>query len=151
MSIFPRKPKHGDKVLQSINDAVCQIIDYLPSLQVRGDDKTIRVNSFSYGKTIESISKNTSTASAPTSGGTIVIDEGAAIPARMTNNITQSWQIPYEITIYPNGYGDSDTSTKKDALPLTIGFSAPPPINEPLIAFSSYILEVGGTGEGETA
>lgn len=68
MSIFPRKPKHGDKVLQSIYDAVCQIIDYLPSLQVRGDNRTVRVNSFSYGKTIESI--NTQTTQTGNSQGT---------------------------------------------------------------------------------
>jgi len=32
MALLPRKPRQGDKVLQSLYDAVCQIIDFLPSL-----------------------------------------------------------------------------------------------------------------------
>jgi hypothetical protein len=31
-SIKPKKPQRGEKVLQSLYDSVCQIIDFLPSL-----------------------------------------------------------------------------------------------------------------------
>ena len=55
MSNFPRKPQRGDKALQALYDSVCQIIDFLPTLEVRGDSSTIRVNSFRGGKVIEAI------------------------------------------------------------------------------------------------
>lgn len=54
-SIKPRKPQRGDKVLQSLYDSVCQIIDYLPSLQIVGDNKTVKIDSFGAGKTISAI------------------------------------------------------------------------------------------------
>ena len=55
MAIFPRKPVAGEKVLQSMYNAICQIIDFLPSLEVRGDNKTIKINSFAGGKTISAV------------------------------------------------------------------------------------------------
>jgi hypothetical protein len=56
MSIFPRKPMQGDNAIESVVHSVNQIIDFLPSLEIRGDDKTVRINSFGTGKTIEVIS-----------------------------------------------------------------------------------------------
>lgn len=67
MATLPRKPQRGDKVLQSLHDSICAIIDFLPSLEIRGDNKTIKVNSFATGKTIEAIQKSSSPA---TEGGT---------------------------------------------------------------------------------
>lgn len=60
MAIFPRKPAKGQKVLQALYDSICQIIDYLPSLEVRGDGKTTMVKHSSFGTTITTIdhSKN---------------------------------------------------------------------------------------------
>ena len=55
MPKFPRKPQTGDKVLQALYDSICQIIDYLPSLEVRGDNKTTSVNHTEYGTTIKAI------------------------------------------------------------------------------------------------
>lgn len=52
MSKFPSKPQRGDKALQAIYNSVCQIIDYLPTLEVRGDNKTISVSHSSVGTTI---------------------------------------------------------------------------------------------------
>lgn len=65
MSLFPRKPQAGDRVLQSLYDSVCQIIDFLPSLEIRGDNKTIKINNFSSGKTISAVAP----ASASAAGG----------------------------------------------------------------------------------
>lgn len=56
MPVLPRKPSKGDRALQSIHDSLCEVIDYLPSLEVRGDNKTIGVNSHSSGKTIRVLS-----------------------------------------------------------------------------------------------
>lgn len=49
---FPRKPQRGQKALQSIYNAVCQIIDYLPSLEVKGDSTTTSVSHSSAGTII---------------------------------------------------------------------------------------------------
>lgn len=57
-SIKPRKPQRGERVLQSLYDSVCQIIDFLPSLQIVGDNKTIKIDSFGSGKTISAIKPN---------------------------------------------------------------------------------------------
>ena len=59
MSIFPRKPAKGQKVLQALYDSICQIIDYLPSLEVRGDGKTTMVKHSSFGTTITTINNAT--------------------------------------------------------------------------------------------
>lgn len=64
MSNFPRKPQRGDKALQALYDSVCQIIDFLPTLEVRGDSSTIRVNSYRGGKVIEAIRQTSGSQSA---------------------------------------------------------------------------------------
>lgn len=52
MSKFPNKPAKGQPALQAIYNSVCQIIDYLPTLEIRGDNKTISVSHSSVGTTI---------------------------------------------------------------------------------------------------
>lgn len=52
MSQFPKKPARGERALQAIYNAVCQIIDYLPSLEVRGDTTTTSVTHSSAGTII---------------------------------------------------------------------------------------------------
>jgi hypothetical protein len=64
MSCFPRKPQRGDKALQALYDSVCQIIDFLPSLEVRGDSSTIKVSSLRGGKIIEAIRQTSGSQSA---------------------------------------------------------------------------------------
>lgn len=49
---FPKKPSRGQRALQAIYDSVCQIIDYLPSLEVRGDTTTTSVSHSSAGTII---------------------------------------------------------------------------------------------------
>ena len=49
MAVFPQKPRSGQKVLQGLYNSVCQIIDYLPSLEVRGDSTTTSVSKTSIG------------------------------------------------------------------------------------------------------
>lgn len=65
-STRPRKPQSGQKVLQSLYNAVCDIIDFLPSLEVTGDNKTIKVDGFGGGKVISLAKKTTNT---PNSSG----------------------------------------------------------------------------------
>lgn len=52
MAKFPKKPSRGQRALQAIYDSVCQIIDYLPSLEVRGDTTTTSVSHSSAGTII---------------------------------------------------------------------------------------------------
>ena len=55
MALRPTKPQKGDKVLQSLYNTVCDIVDYLPSLEVRGDNKTISVSHSTVGTTIHAV------------------------------------------------------------------------------------------------
>ena len=55
MALRPTKPQKGDKVLQSLYNTVCDIVDYLPSLEVRGDNKTISVSHLTVGTTIHAV------------------------------------------------------------------------------------------------
>lgn len=64
MSSFPRKPQRGDKALQALYDSVCQIIDFLPTLEVRGDSSTIKVSCYRGGKIIEAIRQTSGSQSA---------------------------------------------------------------------------------------
>ncbi len=49
MAKFPSKPQRGQKALQSIYDSLIEVIDYLPSLTINGDNKTTSVSHSSYG------------------------------------------------------------------------------------------------------
>ena len=57
MAQFPRKPKKGDKVLQALYNSIIQIIDYLPSLELRGDGKTTSVTHSSAGTIVHAINQ----------------------------------------------------------------------------------------------
>lgn len=54
MAVFPQKPRSGQKVLQGLYNSVCQIIDYLPSLEVRGDNSSTSVTKTSNGTIVHS-------------------------------------------------------------------------------------------------
>ena len=58
MAVFPQKPRTGQKVLQGLYNSVCQIIDYLPSLEVRGDNSSTAVTKTSNGTIIHSTNNN---------------------------------------------------------------------------------------------
>ena len=55
MAKRPTKPQKGDRVLQSIYNTVCDIVDYIPSLEVTGDNKTTSVSHTAGGTTIHAI------------------------------------------------------------------------------------------------
>ena len=102
MAILPRKPQAGDRTLQSMYDAICNIIDYLPSLEVRGDNKTIRANAFGSGKTLEVIGRTSS--ATPSSGNAESVQE--VILARIYSGNSKSG---YNVYLYPNGKDKSYT------------------------------------------
>lgn len=69
MSSFPRKPQKGQKALQSIYNSLIQVIDYLPSLRIKGDNKTISVNHSNGGTTIHAINQSNNTKTKKAEGG----------------------------------------------------------------------------------
>jgi len=68
MSKFPTMPEAGTSVLE-IYRTVREIIDYLPSLKIIGDNKSTSVTSSSKGQIIHSISKAAGGAGAAGGGG----------------------------------------------------------------------------------
>lgn len=100
MANLPRKPLKGDKALQSIHDSLCEVIDYLPSLEIRGDNKTIAINSFGSGKTIRAIQQPT------TPGGGGVVESGEMYLAKVISGDGISG---YKCDIYANGLDNGAT------------------------------------------
>lgn len=150
MPSLPNKLQSGDLWKQSSINAINQIIDYLKSQKIVGDNSTVSISQGVNGITI-SAKPQTSAKPNGKGGGetTVIMGQGTAVPARMYDNIVNPWSFPYAIQIFPSGYGDTSTSVKAYALPTTVAFSPPPPQDEPIIAFSTYICEVGGTMEQE--
>ena len=58
MAVFPQKPRTGQKVLQGLYNSVCQIIDYLPSLEVKGDNSSTSVTKTSNGTIVHTTNNN---------------------------------------------------------------------------------------------
>lgn len=137
MAILPRKPQAGDRTLQSMYDAICNIIDYLPSLEVRGDNKTIRANAFGSGKTLEVIGRTSS--ATPSSGNAESVQE--VILARIYSGNSKSG---YNVYLYPNGKDKSYTGT--GTLFLTeLSVDSELPIGSWILAHSYLVTETGGS------
>ena len=100
MAIIPTKPQRGENALQGIYNAVCQIIDYLPSLVVRGDNKTISVNESKAGRTIRALSSGNNTSSAPTS--TVYVNQDVFY-AKITGSLEGG--LGYYVSIYEKRIG----------------------------------------------
>lgn len=102
MANLPKKPMKGEKVLQSIHDSLCEVIDYLPSLEVRGDNKTISVNSYRSGKTIRAIQTPPNSFSAPVQQQ----KQGAFAKVNSGDGISG-----YNCSLYENGLDNPATKT----------------------------------------
>lgn len=150
MANLPRKLTFGSSFKEQTVKTINAIIDYLYSLRLTGDNQTVSITKKKNGITISAKpSPPTKAATAGSGETTINMEEGAAVPCRMNSSTpTNAWELPYYVTVYPNGYGDNTTSVSKYALPTTVGFQPPPPSEEPLICFTNYFLEVGGDSEG---
>ena len=110
-----KRPQKGQKVLQSIYDSVISIIDYLPTLTVRGDNYSTYVEHASNGTIIHS---KQSTSPDQAGGKTYYAGSGITLSGNTINNavtsgqfieITSSYQINCTLTggngieITPNG------------------------------------------------
>ena len=70
MAKFPSKPQHGQSVIKAFGDSINEIIDYLPQLEVRGDQKSTFVEHSSAG-TIIHAKQNANTKNSSTEGETL--------------------------------------------------------------------------------
>ena len=60
MPKVPQKPQHGQPVIKALYNSICDIIDYLPSLEVKGDQKSTYVTKSSVGTVIHATQPDTS-------------------------------------------------------------------------------------------
>ena len=84
---FPSKPAKGDRVLQSIYNSLIEVIDYLPTLSVVGDNKTTYVNHSAFGTTIHAVQPHSTiqgNANEYIAGSGIVITSGNVINAKLS-------------------------------------------------------------------
>lgn len=136
MAILPRKPQTGDKTLQSMYDAICNIIDYLPSLEVRGDNKTIRANSFGSGKTLEVIGRASSTTPSGNAGSAQEV-----VLARITYGNSKTG---YTVSLFPNGKDQPTTGNGTLFLTeLSVDSELPP--GSWILAHSHLVSKTGGS------
>lgn len=137
MAIIPTKPQRGENALQGIYNAVCQIIDYLPSLVVRGDNKTISVNESKAGRTIRAIPTGNSTTSTP--GGKE--KEQDVFYAKITG--AYNGGMGYYVSIYENGLDHTPTvSSYKLYVPELAVYSTIP--NGTIIIVHKTLLQTTG-------
>ena len=136
MAILPRKPQAGDRTLQSMYDAICNIIDYLPSLEVRGDNKTIRANSFGSGKTLEVIGR--ASTSAPSSSAAPTQE---VILARIMSGNSKTG---YTVSLFPNGK-DQPTTGNGTLFLTELSADSELPFGSWILAHSYLVTETGGT------
>lgn len=103
MAKFPTKPPRGSNALQSFYTSICEIIDFLPSLTLHGDNKTIKISEYAFGKTISAIPPVSKGGGGPTtqvSGGSIL--------AKTVENSTGP---NIKVKLYPNGDDSGSTYT----------------------------------------
>lgn len=138
MAILPKKPQKGQNSIQALYYAICQIIDYLPSLEVRGDNKTIKVSNYFAGKTISAINSSSSNSSSVSGGSSTA---NAPILAKVVSTNTDSPRTL--VRLYPNGpNGPSGPSV--DAYAVEKAFGSVVPIDSWIIVFPSTIQVLGG-------
>ena len=141
MALVPKKPQRGENALQGIYNAVCQIIDYLPSLVVRGDNKTIAVNESNSGRTIRALNSGNNTSSSPDS---TIKPEQDVFYAKITG--VENNGLGYYVSIYENGYeGPASTSSYRLYVPeLAVNVTLPLGTN---ILVHKTLLNVTGGNE----
>lgn len=86
MARKPQKPQKGQPAIKELYNSVCDIIDYLPSLEVTGDQKSTYVTKSSAGTVIHAKQPNTSTQG----GKTYEAGSGLTLSGNVFNNAVTS-------------------------------------------------------------
>ena len=115
MARLPQKPQKGQPAIKQLYNSVCDIIDYLPSLVVNGDQKSTYVTKSSAGTVIHAAQPNLAIAKKGqeyTSGRFIRITSGNAINCILTGGtdieITQAGVINYTGSGSGGGHSPTD-------------------------------------------
>lgn len=78
------------------------------------------------------------------SGEPVYVASGAALPAVISN----SSSLPYEVTVYPNGFGNnSGRYSAASLLPVALAYSNAIPTGTRMVVFTSYLPALGGDQE----
>lgn len=78
----PQKPQHGQPAIKALYDSICDVIDYLPSLEVKGDQKSTYVTKSSAGTVIHA---NQPTIFAPKKGNEYLAGSGLQLSGTQFN------------------------------------------------------------------
>lgn len=89
----PQMPKAGDNTLNGIYRTVKQIVDYLPSLEVAGDNLTTTVDVHSSGRIVRAKPQKGSGASASAAGSTYVYDGPWSFTTTVNNQNQTIFQV----------------------------------------------------------
>lgn len=144
MPTIPNKLQHGDNWKSATVNAINQIIDYLKSQRIVVDNKTIAATQSVNGITLTAKPQTSAKpGGSKTVNSTVTIDEGAAVPA-ILGNTASSFLQQYTVTLYPNGFGGSETKSAYYVLPTALSFSIEPPYGAKIIVFKAYVDSLGG-------
>lgn len=144
MPNLPNKLQHGDNWKSASVNAINQIIDYLKSQRIVVDNKTISATQSVNGITLTAKPQTSAKpGGSKTVNSTVTIDEGAAVPAVLGNTASRFLQ-QYTVTLYPNGFGGSETQSAYYVLPTALSYSIDPPDGARIIVFKAYVDSLGG-------
>lgn len=144
MPNLPNKLQHGDNWKSASVNAINQIIDYLKSQRIVVDNKTISATQGVNGITLTAKPQTSAKpGGSKTVNSTVTIDEGAAVPAVLGNTASRFLQ-QYTVTLYPNGFGGSETQSAYYVLPTALSYSIDPPDGARIIVFKAYVDSLGG-------
>lgn len=136
--MIPSKLQHGQPFKESTIRKINEILDYLRSQRIVGDNKTIKVNQFVSGVGISAITTGTTTSmtgSAPTGEG-----DGGVVLARVSafdpiNGIS--------IVLYENGKENESTGTGLLFCP-ELAYDSQLTTDDWIIAHKSLVTITGG-------
>lgn len=94
----PQKPKKGLPSITSLYRSICEIIDYLPTLEIIGDNKKTWIQKTGFGSIIHV--KDSATITNETSSSTIV-NEGTI--AKVETLHLNNGMLTIKATLYPQG------------------------------------------------
>lgn len=111
MSKKPQKPQKGQPAIKQLYNSVCDIIDYLPSLEVRGDQKSTYVTKSSAGTVIHAAQTASTTkqkANDYYAGSGLTLVSGNVFNVDIDPNTMAIVNNKLSCTVKPSGGGGGD-------------------------------------------
>lgn len=139
MSVRPQKPQKGISSIKALYKTICQIIDYLPSLELQGDGKNTYITKSRFGSTIHI--RDTSKKVQNVESGNTIINEG--ILAKITNINQGNGMRQMTATLYPDGK-DGPAGDIVTVINLNYGITSTLELNDWIIVYPSKLKYAGG-------